>query len=718
MRSLLLLGFLACDSAIQSGGVKPGEGDECEGSCQDTLTCTQAGICAADGAPGTAVSGDDCSATADCAWSLECSSDNECVEADAGQTGGAGDECDGDDDCQAGFSCEDDACVDLEIPYWGGGVCPADAAADDEFKVLYQIPDLPTTDELDFFSMPFPNNLRLDSAGHPIMDGFPVPGEDSPAAGRLLALIEGQSYWGLDPVVLFRFNKPQDLDTLRVGTTDATIHFASIDADADDFGEVDDFEYFTRQSRDRYVCRNWLAVTTYPGKQLLPNHNYAVWITKGVTSGGDEVFRDDDFKVLMQDERPTDVTDARAYDAFAPFRDYVDESGLSRGEVVAATVFSTGDPARDLRYTREVVETETTVVSVDALDVCGASPCERACIGASGLAEMHAKVSILDFSASGTVEYNGAFRPVVQDNDSVCAVITLPEGAAPEAGWPVALWLGDLGGDAQDAVRNGIAEAFAQEGVATMSIDLPQHGDRAGEDGPLAAWFAVEQPDIWRSTLFQAFADGLVLQRLAGDPLLGLDPADVWVVGEGVGADAGLPILAWGKELRGGVLGNPGGMAGELATVRGAPYDLEHALQRAVADTNLSRFHPLVGLLQQWMGPLDPMASGQGVLRDASTLAKHVLVVSGIDDDEVPDAQRHAVLRAMSLPTVGIMHEDYNQADSSSPLIENVSTADGKRTAGELQFEAGHHALSDVGADAAAAFVGSGVRDGAPTITE
>ncbi|MSQ02926.1 MAG: hypothetical protein EXR71_13710 [Myxococcales bacterium] len=718
MRPLLLLGLLACDSAIQSGTVKPGEGDPCDGACQDTLTCTQAGVCAADGVPGTALSGDDCSATADCAWSLECNSANQCADADAAQTGGAGDACGGDEDCQAGYSCDGDVCIDLEIPYWEGGACPADAGADEEFKVLYQIPDLPTTDELDFFSMPFPNNLRLDSAGRPQMDGFPVPGDESPTAGRLLALIEQQSYWGLDPVVLFRFNKAQDLDTIRVGTTDATLHFASIDADAEDFGGVDDFEYFTRQSRDRYVCRNWLAITTFPGRQLLPNHNYAVWITKGVESGGAEVFRDDDFKVLMQDERPDDVTDARAYDAFAPFRDYVDENGLSRGEVVAATVFSTGDPARDLRYTREVVESDETIVSVNALDLCGASPCERACVGASGLAEKHGNVSIPDFSASGSVQYNGTFRPVVQETDSVCAVLTVPQGAAPDAGWPVALWLGDLGGDAQDAVRNGVAEAFAQEGVATLSIDLPHHADRAEAENPLAAWFAVERPDRWRATLFQAFADGLVLQRLAADPLLGLDPDQVWMVGEGVGADAGVPILAWGKELRGGVLGNPSGMVGELATLRSAPYDVEHALQRAVADTNVSRFHPLVGLLQQWMGPIDPMASAQGVLRDASTLAKHVLVVSGVDDGEVPDAQREAVLRAMSVPTVGTMHEDYNQADGDSPLKENVSTPDGKRTAGELQFQAGHRALSETASEQAAAFVGSGVRDGAPTITE
>lgn len=717
MRMLLLFCLVACDQGIQSGKVKPGEGDPCEGECLDGLTCGHEGICLTTGEPGTTAEGADCSATADCAWQLECSADNVCAPEGEPGTGGDGDECGGDDDCQAGFECADGECVDLEVPYWSGGACPADAADGDEFRVLFQIPDLPTSSELDFFAMPFPNDLRLDSEGHPMMDGFPDPGESSPGVSRLLSFTETTSYWGLDPVVYFRFNKPQDLDTIRVLTTDATVHFADI-TEPDEAGELDAFQYFTRQSRDRYICQNWLAITTFPGDPLEPNHTYAVWITKGVTSGGDEVFRDDDFPMLMQDERPTDLTDARAFDTFAPFREYVDAQGLTRGEIVAATVFTTGDPERDLRYAREVVEAETTTVTVDAVGSCGASPCGRACVGAAGLAEYHASVSIPDFVGDGVVEYTGSFRPQVKETDTVCAVTTLPDGEAPEGGWPVAIWLGDLGGDAQDAVHNGVAEALAAQGIATLAIDLPGHGDRATDVDPLEAWFAVESPGAWRGTLFQAFADGLTLHRLASDPQLGLNPDEVWVVGEGVGADAGVPLLAWGRDLRGGALGNPAGLLGALASERGEPYDVEHALQRAYADTNLSRHQPLVSLLQSWLGPLDPAGSGQGVLRDASTLAKHVLVVSGVDDGEVGDDSRHAVLRTLSLPTVGEAFDDYNQGDGGSSVHENVSTDDGRRTAAELQYEAGHHALSEDAAEAVAAFVASGVADGAPTISK
>ncbi len=722
MRLFPILCLLACESNVKTGTFLPGEGQECEGTCGDDLVCTHAGVCEAPGAPGTANEGDDCSATADCAWELECASNNVCAQADAPGTGGGKSACENDDDCQAGFACEDEVCTDVEVPYWTGGACPADAGDDAEFRVLFQIPDLPTTDELDFFSMPFPNDLRLDADGRPVLDGFPVPGESAPAVSRLLEFVETQNGWGLDPVVYFRFNKSQDLATLRALTTDATIHFASIDPDAEDYGELTAFQFFTRQSRDRYVCQNWLAVTTYGGRPLLPNQAYAVWLTKGITHDGDEIFRDDDFPLLMQDERPSDLTDARAFDKFEPFRAYVDAEGLTRGEIVAATVFTTGDPARDLRYTREVVEDETTDVSVATVASCEDSPCGRACSGASGFSELHAQVNIPRFTSTdgGVVSWGSNLRPEVQGTDTVCAVVTVPEGTAPEAGWPVALWFGDLGGVAETAAGNGLAEAMAAEGVATLAVDLPQHGDRGTEQDAAAAWFTPERPGTWRGTLFQNFADGHTLARLASSPELGLDPDSVWIVGEGVGADAAVPMLAWGKDVRGGVVGNASGLTGQLSASRGEPYDLEHALQRAYADSNLGRNHPVIALLQQWLGALDPMSSAAGMVREPDTIAKHVLVIDGVDDAEIPADNRHAFLRAASLPVAGTTLDVYDEAQGEFPLPvkENVTTPDGKRTAAVLQLEAGHHALTEAAAATAAAFVGSGADGAAPTIAE
>lgn len=716
MRSSLLL-LAACGEAIQSGVILPDLGDECgaEG-CTYPNVCSHDGTCVEPGSAGAAIEGDDCSATEECAYGLLCSGQNLCVESGAEGTRADGEACGGDDDCLAGYACQDGECVDLEIPYWEGGPCPDDDD-DGDFKVLYQVPDLPTSEPLDFFSMPFPHDLRLGSGGTPVLDGFPAPGDElAPGVDKLLNLVEGHYGWGLDPVVYFRFNRAQDVGTLSVLSSKATIRFASIDEGAEDYGELDAFQFYTRTSRGRYICPNWVAVTTYEGYPLRPNQTYAVWLTKGIESkSGEEVFRDEDFKVLMQDERPDDATDAVAYDMFAPFRDYVDTAGLTRGEIVAATVFSTGDPLAWVYYFREVVMSESTTVRVDEIATCADSPCGRSCGGGTA-AEYHALVSIPGFTDGGGVQYSSSYRPEVRGTMQACAVVTYPSGEAPASGWPVAVLQGDHGGTAQDYV-GGLADQLARQGVATIALDLPQNGERATSDDPAAAWFATDSPNAWRGNMLQAYADLFSLARLALEsPELGFDPDELWFIGEGAGADAGVPFLALSKETRGGVLGNPAGRLGHQFTQRTAPADVAHALQKSFADSNLNRWHPVVNFLQLWMGPVDPALSAEAMLREPESTPKHVLVVHGVDDDQVPAESLHAVLRAASIPSAGDTLDDYGQATLDLPVHENVTTDDGRRTAASVQVNDGHHALSGKALDTVVGFVESGAEGGSPTI--
>ncbi len=714
MRTFLFI-LAGCSEAINAGVIRPGLGETCgEDGCLEPYVCNQDAVCAEAGTTGTALVDSDCSASEECAYGLLCSGDNVCVEQGAEGTQGSGEVCGTDSDCLAGYACIDGACVDLEIPFWEGGPCPADDY-DSDFKVLYDVPDLPTSSPLDFFAMPFPHDLRLGTDGKPMLDGFPSPGDElAPAVDKLLNLAEGQYGWGLDPVVYFRFNRPQDVGTFRVLTTDATIHFASIDEGSDDYGELDAFQFYTRTSRGRYTCPNWVAVSTHEGHSLRPNRAYAVWLTKGIESkSGEEVFRDDDFKVLMQDERPTDITDAKAYDMFAPFREYVDNAGLTRGDIVAATVFSTGDPLSWVSFFREVVNDEATTVTLDAIAPCAESPCGRDC-GTGSAGEYHALVSIPDFTDGSGVSYSSSYRPQVRGTVQACAVVTYPLGSAPLSGWPAVIYQGDFEGTASDVV-GGLADPLAREGVATISLDLPRHGPESTD--PAGDWFDTESPNAWRGNMLQAYANDLSLVRLATEAALGFDPGELWFVGEGAGADAGVPLLAYSKDLRGGALGNPGGRLGHLFTQRTAPADVAHHLQGSFADSNLSRWHPLVNFLQAWMGPVDPALTAEAMLREPLTTPKHLLFVHGVTDGEVAPESLHAVLTAASIPSAGDTLDDYGQATTTRPVYENVNTDAGRRTAASIQVDAGHAALRKSEGETVANFVGTGASSGgSPTI--
>ena len=724
-----------CDGGVSSGVLGPGLGESCvEDACRNGLVCANEGTCVAEGEVGSTPEGDDCSASLECLFGLSCSSGNVCVSPGSAGTGGAGDACSGDEDCQAGHFCGDEgSCTDIGIPYWAGASCPADDAIGD-FRVLFAVPDLPAVNEVDFYGLPYPNDTRLDSTGHVDLSGYPDAGVETALPGLLAAIEDGPAGFGTNPTVYFRFSRAQDIDSVSVSGEGATVFWASLDEDADDYGPLSALQYFTRNTRGKYICQNWLGVSVYDGRPLEEGHTYAVWVTKGVTdANGTAAVRDNGFKLAIGDERPTDLTLARAYDSYAPFRAYVTREGLDLADIAGAAVFTTGYPSRGTRYFREVTAGEEVTIAASELTLCDddvLSPCDdggaRSCGAADpDFAEVHGRLTVPRYRTDGgSVLVNSAsLRPEIQGTEEVCFAMTLPRATMPERGWPVAIYGTDVGGTFRDAASNGLGAALAGEGIATISVELPGHGERG------AAYIDPTQLAAWLGNRLQASADPHALVRYltetsvdaAESPTasaIAFDATQVWYVGQGEGGAIGIQFLAWTLGVRGGVLGNPGAYEIHAFADQDSPVDIEHGLQAALGDSALNRWHPALNLLQQYFEPVDPVNNAYAVVRDSSTTAKHLLVAHGVADGVVPAASLRSALRGLSIATAGAVLDDYGQSTTGLPVFENVSTSQGRRTAASVQSAEGHAALlSEAGLARAVAFLGSGL-DGSPTITE
>jgi hypothetical protein len=736
-RSIVWLSLLwiGCDGNLSGGKLGPALGESCEDErCRSGLVCGHEGVCVEDGDLGGTPEGDDCSASAECQYELVCSSDNFCAEAGGAGTGGAGDTCGSDDDCQAGHFCADDGtCTDVGIPFWEGATCPDDDL-EGEFRVLFDVPDLPASGEIDFFSLPFPNDTRLGTTGHVDLSGFPDPGDGTAVGGLLDALEAGPAGWGVNPTVYFRFSRPQDLDTVTADGDAATVRWASLDEDADDYGDLTALQFFTRNTRGKYICQNWLGVSVADGRPLEEGHTYAVWLTKGIhDTDGDNAVRDNGFKVMVGDERPTDLTLGRAYDAYAPFREYVAREGLDLSSIAGAAVFTTGYPSRGVRYFREVTGGEDVDIAASDLTACDTGvigPCDdggaRSCGSAgAGFTEVQGHLSVPRYRTDGgSVAYDpSSLRPAIQGMEDACFAMTVPAGTKPAAGWPIALYATDVGGTFRDAVSTGVAEALAAEGIATISLELPGHGERG------TSYVDPANPPAWLGNQLQAGADAHAVLRFvqewsvaaAASPTgadIGFDPDQVWFVGQGEGASTGIDFLAWTLGVKGGVLGNPAAFELHAFADQDAPVDVEHGLQAAFADSALTRWHPMLGLLQEYFEVADPVNNALAVVRDSATESKHLLVVDGTADDVLPTLSRQSAMRALYLPTAGPVLDDFGQTTTTFPVFENVSTDDGRRTAAEVQTADGHTALlTDAGIARTAAFLASGLA-GSPTIGE
>lgn len=728
-RSVLVLLLLGCESNIK-GSALPGLGESCvEEPCIGDLVCGHEGVCLEPGTLGSVEADGDCSDTVECAYGLVCSGENVCVEEGAPGTGVEGDACATDEDCRSGHYCSDaGACVDIGIPYWAGGVCPEDDL-EGEFRVLFDVPDLPEPGEVDFFALPFPNDTRLGTSNQPDLSGFPDPGDGTAVAGLVDAIEAGPSGWGLNPTVYFRFSRAHDVDSV----TPDTIRWVSLDEDAPDYGDRSNFQYFTRLSRGKYICQNWLAVGVYDGRPLEEGHTYAVWVTKSITDGdGVTAVRDNGMKVMLQEERPADLTLARAWDAYRPLRDYLAREGLDGSEIAGAAVFSTGYPSRGTRYFRDIAEAPTTELAAREVVACDAgvtSPCDdggtRICEApGGGFVEVHGRLGVPGYrSATGAVSFEPTtLRPVVEETEEVCFALTVPDGPMPADGWPVAIYATDLDGTFRDAATNGVAEALAAEGVATFSLELPGHGERGG------SYVDLTNLEAWLGNQLQATGDPHAALRFlqtwslgaAESPTgsdLAFDADDVWFVGLGEGASIGINFLAWSLDARGGVLGNPAGFPVHRFADEDHPVDIEHGLMAAFADSAVSRWHPMATLLQQRFELADPVNNGYGVVRESPTESKHLLVVHGVEDEQTPAGSLRAALRALYLPTAGTVIDDYGQSTAARPASENVSTDDGRRTGASVQYAAGHDALLEAtGLSATAAFLASGLGGASPTI--
>src|SRR5690242_12470295 len=81
----------------------------------------------------------------------------------------------------------------------------ASCASDPGAELVFDL-DSALTEPRTFFDAPWPSDLRVDAAGHPIVDGWPT--RDSPLFDSLRASAEERRGFPVMPVAYFQFTKP------------------------------------------------------------------------------------------------------------------------------------------------------------------------------------------------------------------------------------------------------------------------------------------------------------------------------------------------------------------------------------------------------------------------------------------------------------------------------------------------------------------------------
>ena len=381
-----------------------------------------------------------------------------------------------------------------------------------------------------YWDLPFPSDLRLTADGTPDVAGYPNE-RGSPLVTDLLGLAAQRRGFPTMPVAYFRFLAPPPARSLAdaVAIDDALL--VDIDPDSPERGQT--FAIVAKTLVvDEFAPDSLVAIAPRPGIVLRADTTYAVLLRRTFAP---DFAPPDAFAQLADGDTPDGARGPAAAAVYAGLWPVLDELQLDRGDVLVATVFTTGDEIALLRARSEAVRADpanAAVIGTLTIDPDDGDAHDGFCelVGTVTFPQFQAGTPPFDTEGEFVLDGNGT--PMKQGELTVPIVITLPAQRMPAAGWPLYQFFHGSGGVSSGVVNlgptavaggmpevgKGPAWVVARHGIAAVSAALPVNPER------LVNAQDTEYLNINNLSAFPfTFEQGVIEQRLLLDALLALE---------------------------------------------------------------------------------------------------------------------------------------------------------------------------------------------------
>jgi hypothetical protein len=381
-----------------------------------------------------------------------------------------------------------------------------------------------------FWDLPFPSDLRLTPEGRPDLAGFPNR-RHLPVLDALLSVASERAGFPVMPIGWFRFTgePPQHaLDQVIQADAAADVLLVDIDPSSDERGALYALVAQTLPPDD-FTATGLVAIAPRPGTVLRAHTRYAFVLRRGFAPDAAVPAA---FATLAAGKAPSGAHGAAAAELYAPLWDTLDGLGISRDELLVATVFTTGDEVAVLHARSEAIRaTQHAVIAdlhVDPVDgAAHAGYCEL--VGTATFPQY--QLGTQPFPTEGRFQLDAAGVPVVQSMMTVPLTIVIPTGTMPATGWPLWQFFHGSGGASWDIVDDGPSHTaedipdvgkgpgyvVAKRGIAAAASALPVNPER------LAGASSYAYLNINNLSAFPyTFQQGVFEQRLLLDALLEL----------------------------------------------------------------------------------------------------------------------------------------------------------------------------------------------------
>jgi len=411
-----------------------------------------------------------------------------------------------------------------------GAGCNGGGAGSSGSRAVFAIDSAHDTPET-FWDHPFPSDSRLTAEGAPDMTGFFTNGAGS-LGTQIVESVVYRTGWAQMPVGYFRFTRPlaERIETDTVAAL-PTSPFLLVDVDAASTERGKLFPVVAKTLEvDVFAPEHLLAVSAKPGIILRAQTTYAIVVLASANDARGKSLRPARaIETLAAGETPSGTNGAAMAALYAPLWTTLDTIGVPRGDVVHATVFTTGNVVAELAAMTDglLAQHSATIANpvIDPID--GVHP--EFCEVKIDLTLPQFVTGTEPWNTGGRFVLDSAGLPVKQSDRTMTAVLTIPRAPMPANGFPLLLYFHGSGGvhdQVVDASRSpaagvdgppgeGPAMFYARQGIAAAGAPLPVSPDRVPGATEIAY---INFSNLGNFTFL--FRQGVIEQRMFTSALL------------------------------------------------------------------------------------------------------------------------------------------------------------------------------------------------------
>ena len=528
--------------------------------------------------------------------------------------------------------------------------------------------------EAGFFDAPFPVAHRARVDGSLRVADLPNPQGNEILSQIVSLLEEGSTGFSLNADVFLPFDGRIDASRLPgspAESMEATspVFLVDVSPESPELGRRLAIEASFKEDAETYSPQNLLAIQPFQGFVLRPETTYAAVVLRSLgAADGEPLGSPLALEQLKRGIAPEGQHGASAVETFDRLWSWMKSEGLDPADVAAATVFTTGNPTRELVAFRDQVRA-LPVPSVDSPMLV--DEYAEYCVVSARLSLPEFQKGPKPYQAFGTGQLvlDDQGQLVVQERTDVELILTIPAGAMPADGWPLVLYGTGAAGKPRQVVDRtetsmdpdaglgptgqGPALHFARRGVAALGFPPPLAWDRHpnGSGGTLDFW-NVGNLGAFRDNVRQGILDFTTLIEVAKSVELDAalcpgattssgtfryDPSRLLMYGHSNGSTIGGAVIPLHPDLRAGMLSGAGGSWVHNLVLAEAPIvlrDLVGVLLGYEPGDEVDVHDVPIALFQTAMESVEMASWGRHVWQEplAGNAPKDLLLIEGLID--------------------------------------------------------------------------------------